>query len=126
MSFETKYIYFHNDTDLPIMIDSWVDGSNTSKCLRIEPREKLVIHSSVGEWYLNAFLNPKDRKLWDENEQLKHVFLIGKFRSHPCSQGNYSWLEYDNLFDCIYSESNNFDDPNKGLIKFSLQNIENK
>jgi hypothetical protein len=106
------------------MVDSWVDGSSTLKCLRVGPREKLVIHSSVGEWHLNAMLsNKEDRKLWDNNEELKHIILIGKFRSDPCASGNYSWIGWDDtecLISCVYSEIENPKDKIKGLMTFSI------
>lgn len=121
MSNKTKYIHFHNDTDLPIMVDSWVDGSNTLQCLRVGPRVKLIIHSSVGEWHLNSMLtNKEDRKLWSDNPNLKHVVLVGKFRSNHCASGNYSWLEYDGLYDCVYSELETPVENVKGLMTFSL------
>jgi hypothetical protein len=122
MSFRTtKFILFHNDTDLPVMVDSWVDGSNILKCLKIQPREKLVIHSSVGEWHLNGMLYGEDRKLWDDKGLTKYT-LVGKFRSDPCAYGNYSWMEYeDNVFNCKYSKLDNYEDKRvKGLMKFSL------
>ena len=115
-----KFIHFHNDTDLPIMVDSWVDGSDTLKCLRVGPREKLVLHSSVGEWHLNAMLNTEDRKLWNSHPTLKNCVLIGKFRSDPCMSGNYSWLEYDGLYDCVYSELEIPIDNVKGVMTFSI------
>ena len=115
----TKYINFHNDSDFPVMIDSWVDGSNALKCFRVGSREKLIIHSSVGEWHINAMLtNKEDRKLWDDNEKLKKVTLIGKFRSDPCAMGKYSWMEYNGLYDCIYSELETPIKNVKGLITF--------
>jgi len=113
---EIKYIHFVNNTDLPIMIDSWIDGSNDFQCLRIAPREKCIIHSSVGEWHINAMLYEEDRKIWDENEILKRILNIGKFRSKPCAKGNYSWLYYHGLFNCVYSE---LDDHVKGVMTFS-------
>jgi len=117
---EIKYIHFVNDTDLPVMIDSWVDGSNTLKCLKIAPREKRIIHSSVGEWHINAMLFDEDRKLWNDNENLKKVVIIGKFRSRPCPQGEYSWLDWDNKFDCVYSEPDKPVDGVNGVMTFSL------
>ena len=117
---EIKYIHFVNNTDLPLMIDSWVDGSNTLQCLRIDPREKRIVHSSVGEWHMNAMLFGEDRKLWDDIQNLKNVVLIGKFRSRPCAQGDYSWLDWDNKFDCVYSELDEPVDGVKGVITFSL------
>jgi hypothetical protein len=123
---EIKYIHFVNDTDLPLMIDSWVDGSTTLQCLRVGPREKLILHSSVGEWHMNAMLDDiQDRKLWDENPKLKHVIIIGKFRSQSCFSGNYSWLEYDGLYDCIYSELDEPVDGVKGVMTFSLSPLLN-
>jgi len=114
----TKYIHFHNNTDLPICIDSWVDYSDYSQMvqLRIEAREKRVVYSSVGEWHLNCMFNSiEDRKIW-EDKGLGDCINIGKFRSNPCVSGNYSWME-DQLFECVYSELKN---PTKGIITFSL------
>jgi hypothetical protein len=102
------------------MIDSWVDGSNTLKCLRVGPREKLVIHSSVGEWYINAMLNKEDRKLWNDDPKLSHVILIGKFRSQPCAIGEYSWLEYDGLYDCVYSKLETPIENVEGVMTFRI------
>jgi len=116
----TKFIHFHNDTDLPIMVDTWVDGSNALQYFRIGPREKRILHSSVGEWHLNAMLKSEDRKLWDENPRLKHITLIGKFRSDPCASGNYSWMDYDGFYDCIYTELETPIDNVKGLMTFHL------
>jgi hypothetical protein len=117
---EVKFIYFVNDTDLPLMIDSWVDGSNALECIRIAPREKRLIHSSVGEWHMNAMLPLEDRKLWDNHEKLKKVTLIGKFRSRPCASGNYSWLDWDNLFDCVYTKLDEPANGAKGIMTFSF------
>jgi len=119
----TKFILFHNDTDLPVMVDSWVDGSCALKCLKVKPREKLVIHSSVGEWYLNGMLyeEEEDRKIWNDKGLQNHL-LVGKFRSDPGASGNYSWMEYqDNVFNCVYSKLENYQDTRvKGLMTFSL------
>lgn len=116
-----KYIYFHNNTDLPIMIDSWIDGSNKLQHMKINPNEKKIIHSSVGEWHLNTmFESMNDRIIWEEKGfNLTRYITIGKFRSNRSASGNYSWLE-DDLFECIYME-NNHDNNNeiKGLITFS-------
>ena len=98
MSRTTKYILFHNDTDVPIVADSWMDGSNILQYIKIEPRQKLVIHSSVGEWHLNGMLYGEDKKLWDDKGLRKHI-LVGKFWSDPCASGNYSWMEHD-VFKC--------------------------
>ena len=120
MSNKTTYIHFHNDTDLPVIIDSFVDNSNILQHFRIGPREKFLLHSSVGEWHVNAMLNKEDRKIWDDNPNLKHVILIGKFRSDPCARGNYSWLEYDNLYSCIYTELETPINNVKDVMTFTL------
>jgi hypothetical protein len=116
---EVKYIYFINDTDLPLMIDSWV-VSNALECIKIAPREKRLIHSIVGEWHMNAMLPEEDRKLWDNHEKLHNVTLIGKFRSRPCASGNYSWMNYDNLFNCVYSKLDEPVNGAKGSMTFSF------
>ena len=100
----TKYINFHNNTDLPIMIDSWIDGSNSLKCLKINAGEKLVIHSSVGEWHVNSmFDDDDDWNQWKEYGLEKYINL-GKFRSDPCAMNNYSWMEWQDIFNCVYSK----------------------
>lgn len=120
MSNINKYINFYNNTDLPIMIDSWIDGSNVLKCLRVGPREKLVIHSSVGEWHLNAmFESADDRKMW-KDKGLDECINIGKFRSNPCASGNYSWLDYEDIFECKYYEAWNLGSP-YFLMEFILK-----
>ena len=111
----TKYIYFHNDTDLPVQISAWVSGSNTLQVARIGPNEKNILHSSVGEWHLDSmFENKEDRNIWI-NAGLETHLIIGKFRSDPCAMREYSWMEYNEPFKCIYSETN---EQIKGLITF--------
>jgi len=100
-----KYMTFYNNTDLPVLLSSWKDRSSILSEERIGPQEKKVIHSSVGEWHLSSmFERGGDREAW-KNAGLENHLIIGKFRSQPCISGNYSWMEYDKPFDCIYSES---------------------
>ena len=116
-----KYIHFHNNTDLPLMIDSWVDGSNKLHYMKINPNEKKIIHSSVGEWHLNAmFESLDDRNIWKEKglDLNKHI-TIGTFQSNRSASGNYSWMEHDSVFECIYTELSDSNDDIKGLITFS-------
>ena len=119
---EVKYINLHNDTDFPFMIDSWVDGSNKLQCLEVKPREKLVIHSSVGEWPMNSmFFNSETRKIWIDNS-LDYMILVGKFRSTPCASGNYVWMEYDRTpFNCEYTEIENPENNIKGLMTITYE-----
>jgi len=109
----TKYIYFHNNTDLPIMVDSFVDNSIFSVSIKVNPREKLILYSNVGEWHMHSmFESIEDRQIWGENG-LGNCVIVGKFRSDPCASGNYSWLE-DNRFECVYETLEN-----KGVISLS-------
>jgi hypothetical protein len=118
MSNLIKFINFHNNTDLPINVSSWIDGSNKLHCLKVNPGEKLVIHSSVGEWHLDAMFNESsDRQIWVEKGFGKY-FIIGKFRSNPGASGNYSWMEYNEPFDCIFSKLETTENDIEELITF--------
>jgi hypothetical protein len=102
-----KYIWFHNDTDLPILISAWSDGSNILQQTRISPQEKRIVHSSVGEWHMDSMFEAGyDREAW-ATAGLENHLVIGKFRSSPCASGNYSWMEYYEPFDCIYTKTDN-------------------
>jgi hypothetical protein len=102
---KTKYINFHNNSELPIMVDSWVDGSNSMLSLRVGPHESLILHSSVGEWHVDSMLtDDADCKLWIDAGLTRYYNNLGKFRSDPCASGNYSWMEWEHIFDCIYSK----------------------
>jgi hypothetical protein len=116
---EVKFIYFVNDTDLPLMIGSWV-VANALECIKIAPREKRLINSIVGEWHMNTMLPEEDKKLWNNHEKLQKVTHIGKFRSRPCASGNYSWMNYDNLFNCVYSKLDEPVNGAKGIMTFSI------
>jgi hypothetical protein len=122
----TKYVNFHNSSDLPIMVDAWVN--NSLRCLRVGPGEMCVIYSSVGEWHVNSMLTDEaDWKLWREGG-LKWYVNLGKFRSDPCASGNYSWMEWEHIFDCVYSEcAPTFDprtkEPIVGLVTFVFKGL---
>jgi hypothetical protein len=124
----TKYVNFHNSSELPIMVDSWIDGSNSFRSLRVGPQEKLVIHSSVGEWHVNSMLvDEADYKPWREGA-LKWYVNLGKFRSDPCASGNYSWMEWEHIFDCVYSKCDPVLDPRTkepvvGLVTFVFKGL---
>lgn len=109
-----KYIYFKNNTDLPVQVGSWVDGSNTMQFVYVGAGENWMIHSSVGEWHIDSMV--EDRSAWTKAGLEKHL-IVGKFRSDPCMSGNYSWMEYYEPFDCIYSETTS--ENVKGLITFT-------
>ena len=107
----TQYIQFYNSTYLPVLINAWINSQIHQT--RIGPQEQRLLYSTVGEWYLDSmFANNEDRELWIK-AGLKNHHIIGKFHSDPCIQGEYSWMEYDEPFDCIYTETT---DAIKGLI----------
>ena len=117
----TKYIHFHNNTDMPILVEGWVDktyGLSTLKSLKVLVGEKVVIHSSVGEWHLySMFTESEDREIWKKKGFGDYKYLnIGKFRSDPCASGNYSWV--DDPFECVYSELEEPIENAIGLITF--------
>jgi hypothetical protein len=116
----TTYINFHNMSELPIMVDSWVDGSNRLCCLRVGPGEKLSIHSSVGEWHINSMLDDEaDSNMW-RDRGLEKFINLGKFRSDPCASGNYAWMEWPDIFDCVYSNCKSCSENNvSGLVTFT-------
>ena len=120
MSYPIKYITFKNASPLTVIIEAFVDDSISSKCVRVGPEETVLVTSCVGEWHLHSMLGREDRKLWDtlDNCRYKNIYTIGKFRSNPCASGNYSWLDYCDIFDCVYSEK--IENVIKGLITFSL------
>jgi hypothetical protein len=120
-SVNEKYIYFHNDTELPLIVDSWIIGSNKLYCRKIEAGERKIIHSSVGEWHLNFMFTDDDYQLWVKKEPEFTKYnrcLLGNFRSKPCAMGEYSWMEYDEPFHCEYSVLEPDENKVTGQIRF--------
>lgn len=116
-----KYVYFHNDTELPVMIDSWITGSNTLYCRKIEAGERKMIHSSVGGWHMNImFPDNNEYELWKEKEPkfTKYSSILGKFRCEPFASGKYSWMEYDEPFHCEYTVLEPHENKVTGHIRF--------
>jgi len=119
---EIKYIQFHNATDLPIQICAFVDGSNKLQSVVVAAGEKLVLHSSVGEWHMDSmFETSEHRKAWVD-AGLEKYNNIGKFRSRPCAMGEYSWMEYNEPFYCIYVDVQHEQTIYKGLITLLMRN----
>ena len=96
------YILFHNNTELPINVNSWINNSSVLSSLKVNPGEKRIIPSSVDEWYMDTiFEDFSERRIWRE-KGFDDYFTIGKFRSKPFSNGNYAWMEYEEHFDCVF------------------------
>ena len=101
-------MYFYNNTDLPIMVNSFVHGSSKLCSTRVSPYSKLLVES-VSDWYLDSmFPDLKDMDAW-RKKGLEKCVLVGKFRSTPCAQGEYAWMERDDPFRCIYSKGDKDD-----------------
>jgi len=120
------YIRFLNDTDLPIIINAWVKGSNTLDHCVVRPKTNILLHSSVGEWHMDSMFDAltEDRQLWID-AGLEKQRIIGKFRSSPCIQGYYSWMEYDEPFECIYSYDKNQILPGLITLQYKKSNKDN-
>jgi hypothetical protein len=122
----TKYVNFHNNSELPIMIDSWV--KNSLSCLRVGPGESIILFSSVGEWHVNSMLTDEaDYKMWRDGG-LEWYVNLGKFRSDPCASGDYAWMEWEDIFDCIHTECEpvfheKSDEPITGLVTFVFNGL---
>jgi len=113
----TQCIHFHNNTDLPVNISAWQKNSNIMHSIVVRPQEKKILHSSVGEWHMDSMFNDDSEcDVWKTAGLGKHL-IIGKFRSDPCASGNYSWMEYYEPFECVYSEIDSEENV-KGLITF--------
>jgi len=71
--------------------------------------------------------NEEDYKLWSEGKLNRYVTL-GKFRSDPCASGNYAWMEWEHIFDCVYNEcdpvlDSRSKDPITGLVTFVFKGL---
>ena len=115
-----KEIWFYNNTDLHINVSGWVsvmDGLSSLKSVVVKPSEKIIVHSSVGEWHLDSmFYDDEYYKLW-KDRGLEKYHIVGKFRSQPAASGNYSWMEYDKPFTCTYSE---IEENVRGVMTFEM------
>jgi len=115
-------IWFYNTTELYVNVAGWVwvtSGLSSLKTVVVKPGEKIIVHSSVGEWHLDSmFYNDEYYKSWKERG-LEKYHNVGKFRSQPCASGNYAWMEYDKPFICTYSEGEGEGDV-KGIMTFAM------
>jgi hypothetical protein len=116
----TEHIKFLNNTDLPINVGGFQNG--TFEEVRVGPGEETVLYSTVGEWHLDSmFYNDEDSKIW-KDRGLQKYHVVGKFRSNPCILGNHSWMEYDDgVFDCVYTELLTSEDGIRGHITFEAR-----
>jgi len=99
---------FINKTQIPLNLETWQPVKNGlsishMKSILVKPFQNIVMESITGEWYVNTYIDDDSRlckKLIDEGHILGEE--IGKFRDHPCAQGDYVWL-YSNNYEMEYS-----------------------
>ena len=78
----TKYIHFHNDTDLPIVVDGWVStsyGLSTLKGLTVQSGEKLIVASGNYSW-MEYDDSPFECVYSEFAEPIENVFGMITFR----------------------------------------------
>jgi len=117
-----KTIIFKNETDLPVLIGTWVDTGiyGLSKFVEItvpgkkeqifyekDTEENSKNFSLTGEWIVNSMFRRDDTnyQIWKENgyEVMEN---IGKFRSQYCFSGNNVWTN-TNRFQLYYIKNEN-------------------
>ena len=118
-----QQIYFYNNTDVPIMIDYWIDETWVeniccSHSIKIQPREKRMMYSCLAEWTLHSeFFNSDDTKLWkDKGFDISNP--VGKILCKP----NVQCFIYYHGFCLDYRELQD-DGINYGFITFSCKKI---
>lgn len=115
----SQTIEFYNNTNLPIMLETWKDissGLSQTFDICIDSGSKQQIYSSTGEWKLHTmFNNSEHNDLWSNyiydkyinkeiNSKTMMSSYLGKFRNKPCASGDYSWLD-TYLFDVEFKNN---------------------
>jgi len=92
-----KFIFFHNNTDLPINVGAWIE-IHLFRYRKINAGIRQLLYSTDGYFHLDSMFPDKD----DCDEWIKQglgektYYVIGEFSSQPCAPGNYVKLEYQN------------------------------
>ena len=120
-----KTIIFKNETDLPVLIGTWVDTGvyGLSEFVEItvpakkeeifyekdttDKKENSKNFSLTGEWIVNSMFKRDDTnfQIWKENGY-NVMEDIGKFRSQSCFFGNNVWTN-TNIFQLYYLKNEN-------------------
>jgi len=90
----TDTMIFVNDTDLPIVVSSWINkssglGEYIDKTILSNTTE--TVYSDVGEWIIGSQFYDKEQNDQWKNEGLSQYGRIAKFRNQPCAMGDYTW-----------------------------------
>ena len=103
-----QHITFHNNTYLPVIVETWLYNNPQLTNVVIGPFENTQLYSITGEWYINYSFNEEPHiQLWKQfytdkfANNVDYSYYLGKFRNTPCIQGVYSWIE-DERFECLY------------------------
>lgn len=113
------YILFHNNSELPVNVNSWINNSSVLNSLKVNPGEKRIIPSSDDEWYMDTmFEDFSERKIWVE-KGLEDYFVIGKFRCKPFANGEYVCMEYYEDFECVFAPLENGENGIQGKVTFT-------
>jgi len=90
-AWKKESVWFSNQTDANLVLSGWLPVTETLNKLEdmeILPGEQKRLRSLTGEWYVSKA--PGGR--------------IGKFRSVPCAQGEYSWMD-DSSYTCSVKDN---------------------
>lgn len=118
-----KQVYFYNKTDVPIMIDYWIDETWVENIccvntIKLEPGQKRYLHSSTGEWIVHSdFTNSHDLKRW-KDKGYTIAYYIGK-----CNIEKDIYHLADELFRFHYLETLDEENNNCGNILFCYKKI---
>lgn len=105
-------IYFQNNTELPIVVETWIKVTNDLSRLIdicILPNETTEIKSLTGEWKIHRmFSETENSELWNEFTKInKNIPLyLGKFRNQKAVNDEHIWMDTD-LF-CLTEKENIF------------------
>jgi len=97
-----KSILFYNSTIFPVFVEGWKRNQTYEQF--VHPNEHCTVYSESGEWYIHKMFcsdNKEALEFWKKMVPEITYSYLGKFRSEPCYQGDYSWMEY-NMFDAVH------------------------
>jgi len=121
-----KMIKFINETDLPIIIETWANtgiyGLSTFIRINVSGMEEITLYendeenkndylytnySLTGEWIVSSLYctHEKEYQIW-KDKGYTVIERIGKFRSESCIMGNNTWTNTD-LFELNYIKNSN-------------------
>lgn len=125
---EKYQIKFVNKSGFAIMLEYWVNTNlylSSLESICIESSDTIhYLNSSVGEYIINnSCLDEKFSKEWIDNGYQISYYRIGKFRSSPSANSDYSWMDNEQ-FDCVYNKLENtmtFIKKNPSLLENIIQ-----